>query len=59
MERLKPCIGKLTSPFQIGFVPGRSIHENVIIAREVMNRIQRKQGRKGFFGYKDRFVKSL
>jgi hypothetical protein len=31
VERLKDYIPKLVSPFQAGFVPGRNIHENILL----------------------------
>lgn len=36
----------------IGFVPGRAIHENIIIAKEVMHMMNKKKGKKGFFAIK-------
>lgn len=36
-------------PFQAGFVPGISIHENIIIVKEVMCIINQKKGKKGMF----------
>lgn len=33
VERLKSCMDKLVPPFQTEFVPGRPIHENIIIAK--------------------------
>lgn len=38
---------ELVSLYQTGFVPGRLIHENIIIAREVMNIMHNKKGKKG------------
>jgi hypothetical protein len=32
VERLKECIPFVISPYQTGFVPGRNIHENIIVA---------------------------
>lgn len=49
MERLKECILAWVSPFQTGFVRGRIIHENVIIAKEAMNILPKKKGKKGLF----------
>lgn len=46
-NRLKAVIGNLVSPFQAAFVPGRHIHENSIMAHEVIHMMQkRKKGRK-------------
>lgn len=50
--RLKTCIAKLVSPFQAGFVLGRPIHENIIIAKEIMHTIHQKKGKKGIFTVK-------
>lgn len=52
VEILKHIMDKLVSPFQTGFVLGRSIHENIIIAKEVMNILHKKRGKKGFFAIK-------
>lgn len=46
---LKDCIQKFVSPYQIGFVPWRNIHENIIIIKEVMHNMK---GRKAYFVFK-------
>jgi hypothetical protein len=46
VERLKGCIDKLISPFQTGFVPGRNIHENVIVANEMIHSMHKMKGKK-------------
>lgn len=43
--RLKKHMDKLTSPYQKGFVPGRLIHENIIIAREALHTMGRMKGK--------------
>lgn len=50
--RLKPCMSHLVFPLQIGFVLGRTIHENIIVAKEIMHSMQKKKGKKGFFAIK-------
>jgi hypothetical protein len=52
VERLKECIAELISPFQTGFVPGRNIHENIIVAREMMHSMNKMNGKKGAFAIK-------
>ncbi|MCH80961.1 hypothetical protein A2U01_0001739, partial [Trifolium medium] len=52
VERLKECIPKLVSPFQTGFVPGRIIHENIIVAKEMVHSMHKMKGRKGAFAIK-------
>jgi hypothetical protein len=45
VERLKECIATLISPFQTGFVPGRNIHENIVIAKEMAHTMHFKKGK--------------
>lgn len=52
VERLKPLMAELVSPFQTGFVPGRSIHEKIMITKEVMHSMQKKRGKNGLFAIK-------
>ncbi|CAJ2675557.1 unnamed protein product [Trifolium pratense] len=52
VERLKVCIPMLISPFQTGFVPGRNIHENIVVAKEMIHSMQRMQSAKGAFAIK-------
>jgi hypothetical protein len=52
VTRLKIVIPKLVSPFQTGFVPGRNIHENIIVAKEMVHTMHRSKGRKGYFAIK-------
>ncbi|MCI03819.1 hypothetical protein A2U01_0024860, partial [Trifolium medium] len=52
VERLKGCVTNLVSPFQTGFVPGRNIHENIVVVKEMMHSMHRMNGKKGFFAIK-------
>ncbi|MCH93152.1 putative ribonuclease H protein, partial [Trifolium medium] len=52
VERLKGCVANLVSPFQTGFVPGRNIHENIVVAKEMMHSMHRMNGKRGFFAIK-------
>jgi ribulose 1,5-bisphosphate carboxylase large subunit-like protein len=51
-EPLKDCIPLLVSPFQTGFIHGRSIHENIIVAQEVVHSMHKVRGKKGYFAIK-------
>lgn len=53
MDKLNNFIVSLVSPYQTGFGSGRSIHENIIIAQEVMNMMQKKKGKKRLVCNKD------
>ncbi|MCH79377.1 putative non-LTR retroelement reverse transcriptase [Trifolium medium] len=52
VERLKNCIPKLISPFQTGFVPGRNIHENIVVAKEMLHSMNKTTGKMGYFAIK-------
>lgn len=49
VNRIKACILKLVSPYQTTFMPGRNIHENIIIAKEVLHNMHDKKGKKWYF----------
>lgn len=59
VERFKPHISYLVSHLQTGFVLGRAIHKNIIIANEVIHSMSSKKGRKGFFAVKIDLFKAL
>lgn len=52
MERLKECIPSFVSPYQSGFVLGRRIHENIIVAQEIGHNIEKTKSKKGCFAIK-------
>jgi hypothetical protein len=52
VERLKVCLPSIISPYQTGFVPGRNIHENIIVAKEMAHTMHRMKGKKGAFAIK-------
>lgn len=51
-NRLKVVIGKLISPYQATFVPGRVIQENIILGQELLHLMKAKRGRKGLAALK-------
>lgn len=52
MERLKECIPSIVSPHQSEFVLGRSIHENIIMAQEIVHNMKKTKNKKGCFSIK-------
>lgn len=52
VNRIKPLLGDCISPYQASFVPGRNIHDNIIIAHELVHTMKRMNGRKGFMSLK-------
>lgn len=41
---------KLISPFQTAFIQGRSITDNILLAREINESMKKKKGRKKGYG---------
>ncbi|XP_061350360.1 uncharacterized protein LOC133295534 [Gastrolobium bilobum] len=52
VNRLKGVMDKLVSPFQTSFVPGRVIHDNIIIAQEMTHSMNRLAGKKAYMSIK-------
>ena len=52
VARLRPFLGKLISPLQMAFVPGRKGMDNVIIAQEIIHSLSRKKGNTGYMAIK-------
>ena len=52
VARLRPFLGKLISPLQTAFVPGRKGMDNVIIAQEIIHSLSRKKGNTGYMAIK-------
>ena len=40
VNRLRPLLNKLISPFQSAFIPGRSIHDNILLTHEIMHKFK-------------------
>lgn len=52
VAKLRPYLGKLISPLQTAFVPGRKGMDNVIIAQELIHSLSRKKGNTGYMAIK-------
>lgn len=52
VARLKSTMASLISPHQVSFVPGRNIHDNIVIVNEMIHSMRRKKGRKGYMAIK-------
>lgn len=52
VQRLKSLMPKLVSPHQVSLVPGRNIHDNIIIVNELIHSMKRKTGKKGYMAIK-------
>jgi hypothetical protein len=49
VNRLKQIVPNVVSPFQIEFVPGRNITENILIAQEMLHSMTKMKSKLGFF----------
>jgi len=45
---MRPIIEKIVDPVQTAFVPKRSIHDNILLAHEIMNKFQNMKGKKSW-----------
>nr|XP_011459772.1 PREDICTED: uncharacterized protein LOC105350086 [Fragaria vesca subsp. vesca] len=52
IKRLRPLLTKCISKNQGAFAPGRSIHDNILIAREIFSDFNRRSGRNGAMAVK-------
>lgn len=50
VNRLKPLMDCLITPFQNAFIQGRNISDNILIAHEIFDYLGKKKGRKNCFG---------
>ena len=57
-NRLAPLLGKMVSPLQGAFVPGRWIAENIILAKEVVHYMRHKRGEGSVVGFKVDMMKT-
>jgi hypothetical protein len=51
-NRIKDTINKVVSPHQSGFIPGRSIHENIVVVQEMAHSMRKMNGKVGYFAVK-------
>ncbi|XP_026417369.1 uncharacterized protein LOC113312850 [Papaver somniferum] len=52
VNRMKPFLCKLISPYQVAYVPSRNIQNNVVIAHELVHTMKNKKDRCGVMGLK-------
>ena len=49
---MRPILQRLVHPCQSAFVPDRAIHDNILVAHEIMNKFKHYKGKKGFVALK-------
>ena len=50
VNRLKPVMDSLITPYQNTFIQGRNISNNILLAHEIMDTLKKKKGKKFSFG---------
>ena len=48
VNRMRPLLVNLIDPTQSAFVPNRSIHDNILLAHEVINKFNNMKGKKSY-----------
>jgi len=52
VNRLRPLLDKLVSPFQSAFIPGRSIHDNILLSHEILHKFKKCKGKTAWIAMK-------
>ena len=45
VNRMRPLLDKIIDPVQSAFVPKRSIHDNILLTHEIMNKFKHMKGK--------------
>jgi len=49
---MHPILEKIIDPVQSAFVPKRSIHDNILLTHEIMNKFNKMKGKKAWVALK-------
>jgi hypothetical protein len=52
VNRIKPHLDGIISPYQSSFIPGRTIHHNIVVAQEMVHSMAKMKGKKMFMSIK-------
>ncbi|PNX89210.1 hypothetical protein L195_g045327, partial [Trifolium pratense] len=52
VNRIKPLLDGIISPYQSSFIPGRTIHHNIVVAQEMVHSMAKMKGQKMFMSIK-------
>ena len=50
VNRLKPIINSIITPFQNAFIKGRNITDNILLAHEIIDVVRKKRGKRDSYG---------
>ena len=49
---MRPILQRIIHPTQSAFIPSRTIHDNILIAYEIINKFKHFKGKKGYVALK-------
>jgi len=52
VNRMRPIPQRIILPTQSAFIPQRTIHDNILLAHEVVNKFKHMKGKKGYVALK-------
>jgi len=52
VNSMRPLIDRIISPFKTAFVPGRSIHDNILLTHETMDKFKNPKTKTGWTAIK-------
>ena len=52
VNRMRPILQRIIHPTQSAFIPHRTIHDNILIAHEIVNKFKHMKGKKGYVALK-------
>ena len=50
VNRLKPIMDSIITPFQNAFIKGRNITDNILLAHEIIDGVRKKRGKRDSYG---------
>jgi len=52
VNRMRPILQRIIHPTQSAFIPSHTIHDNILIAHEIINEFKHFKGKKGYVALK-------
>ena len=52
VNRMRPVLQRIIDPTQSAFIPQRTIHDNILVAHEIVNKFHHMKGKKGYVALK-------
>ena len=52
VNRMRPLLDRLISPYQSAFIPNRSIHDNILLTHEILHKFKNCKGNTAWAAFK-------